>query len=117
MTAETLMLVGGVCSFVLTLSWVRRRELREKYAVVWTIVAFLLLLSGLFPGVIMSFADAAHLAYPSAVLFVALGVIYIFSFAVSVSLSKQYRRNVRLTQEIALLEERVRQLEDGARGQ
>ena len=31
MNAELLMLIGGIVAFVLTLHWVRNRELREKY--------------------------------------------------------------------------------------
>jgi hypothetical protein len=110
-TAELLMLLGGTTAFVVTLYWVRSRDLREKYAVVWILVAFLLLLCGLFPGAIMSVASASHLSYPAAVLFVALAAIYCYSFTVSVSLTRQYRRNVRLTQEIALLDHRLRRLE------
>ena len=45
-------------------------------------------------------------------LFVALGLIYLNSFFVSVALTKHYRWNVRLTQQMALLEERLRRLED-----
>jgi hypothetical protein len=111
LNAEHLMLVGGVGAFLLTLNWVRNRDLREKYAVVWMAVATLLLICGLFPDVVMWFAGAAHLSYPAAVLFVAVAVDYVFSFTVSVSLTRQYRRNVRLTQELALLELRLRHLE------
>jgi hypothetical protein len=111
MNAETLMTTGGVLAFVITLYWVRRRELREKYAVGWVALASLLLVVGLFPDLLMMFADRAHLSYPAAVLFVALTLIYLFAFAVSVALTTQYRRNVRLTQEVALLEERLRRLE------
>ncbi len=111
MTAEFLMLVGGGTAFAITLHWVRRRELREKYAVAWMALATALLLIGLFPTVIMWFADRARLSYPSAVLLISLTLIYLFSFTVSVSLTHQYRRNTRLTQELGILEERVRQLE------
>jgi uncharacterized membrane protein YfcA len=111
MNAETLMLAAGVGAFLLTVLWVRNRDLREKYAVVWMGVAFLLLLCGLFPSAIMSFADASHLSYPSMVLFIALALVYFFSFTVSVSMSRQYRHNIRLTQEIAILEQRLRRLE------
>ncbi len=111
MTAELLMLLGGASAFALTLYWVRRRELREKYAVAWVLLASALLILGLFPSLIKSFAEWAHLSYPAAVLLVALTLIYLFSFTVSVSLTHQYRRNIRLTQEIALLEKRVRDLE------
>src|SRR5262245_23395901 len=33
-TAEILMTMGGAAAFLLTVNWVRSRELREKYAVV-----------------------------------------------------------------------------------
>lgn len=111
MTAETLMLAGGLSAFVLTLSWVRTRELREKYAVVWMLVASLLLLCGIFPKTIMALASACNLSYAAAVLFIALAMIYVYAFTVSVSLSRQYRRNIRLTQELALMESRLRKLE------
>jgi hypothetical protein len=111
LSAELLMAVGGAVAFLITLYWVRRRELREKYAVGWIALAFILLLIGLFPSVLKTVAEASRLSYPAAVLFLALTIIYLYSFSVSVSLSSQYRRNVRLTQQMALLEERVRQLE------
>jgi hypothetical protein len=114
MNAETLMTLGGVLAFLITLHWVRRRELREKYAVGWVALATLVLVVGLFPELLMVFATRAHLSYPAAVLFIALTLIYLFAFAVSVALTTQYRRNVRLTQELALMEERLRRLEAAA---
>ena len=110
-TAERLMLLGGVMAFYLTVYWVRKRVLREKYAVSWFIVSLLLLLCGIFPDVIKYFAVSTHLAYPSAVLFIALAAVYLFSLGISISLTKQYRRNVRLMQEMAIQEYRLRQLE------
>jgi hypothetical protein len=110
--AEFLMLLGGVGAFVMTLYWVRVRELRERYAIGWLAVATLLLVTGLFPKVLKDLADWAHLSYPALVLFVALGLIYLNSFFVSVQLTKSYRWNVRLTQQMALLEERLRRLEE-----
>jgi hypothetical protein len=111
MTAERLMLLGGIASFILTLHWVRNRDLREKYAAGWMALAAFLLVLGLFPELIMSFADSAHLSYPSAVLFLSLGVIYMFSFFISVTLTRQYRVQVRLTQDLAIMEEKVKALE------
>ncbi len=111
MNAETLMLIGGVAAFFLTLYWVRSRALREKYAVLWICVAFVPLLCGVFPDLIKTIARSSGLAYPSAVLFISLAAIYVFSFSVSVSLTRQYRSNIRLTQELALMEQRVRALE------
>jgi hypothetical protein len=111
LSAELLMTIGGAVAFLLTINWVRSRDLREKYAVVWICVAFALLIIGLFPGLVMYFASEAHLAYPSAVLFVALAAIYVSTFSMSVSISRQYRRNARLMQEFAIMEMRLRELE------
>ena len=111
MNAELLMKIAGVLGFILTIYWVRNRELRERYAIGWITVATLLLLCGLFPSVLMGFADATRLSYPSAVLFVSLAAVYGFSFFVSVSMSRQYRRNVRLAQHLVLVEQRLRRLE------
>jgi hypothetical protein len=110
--AEFLMLLGGCGAFLMTLYWVRVRELRERYAIGWLAVATLLLLTGLFPDVLKGIAEWAHLSYPALVLFAALGLIYMNSFFVSVALTKHYRWNVRLTQQMALLEERLRRLEE-----
>ena len=111
MDAERLMLVAGIAAFALTIHWVRSRELRERYAIGWISLSVLLLIAGLFPDILKRLAELCHLQYPSAVLFLALGAIYTFSFFVTVSLSHEHRRNVRLSQEVALLEQRVRMLE------
>jgi hypothetical protein len=115
-TAELLMTLGGITAFFLTINWVRQRQLREKYAIGWICVALVLLIIGLFPSLVMSFADTAHLSYPSAVLFIALAAIYLFALSVSISISRQYRHSTRLMQELAILEFRVRDLEQKLAG-
>jgi len=109
--AEHLMLAGGAASFLFTIYWVRRRQLREKYALFWILVVSLLLFIGVFPAVITTFAESVHLSY--AVAFTGfIGTIgFLYGFSVSVSLSRLYRKNISLTQELALLEERLRRLE------
>ena len=111
MSAELLMLLGGGAAFILTLFWVRDRDLREKYALLWLGISFMLLLAGMFPETIKGIATSLHLAYASFVLYVALVVIYFFSFGVSVTMTRLYRSNVRLMQELGFLERRVRELE------
>lgn len=115
MNAERLMMLSGIASFVMTLYWVRNRELREKYALGWTALAVLLLVAGMFPEGVKWFADWAHLSYGVAVLFVALGLIYVFSIMLTVSLTRQYRAHVRLTQDLAIAEQRIQRLERALR--
>lgn len=111
MNAEQLMLIAGISAFVVTLIWVRNREIREKYALWWVLISSCLLLLGIFPRTIMGLADAWKLSYPAMVLFVGLTLIYSFAFFVTVSLSRQYRRNMQLAQELALTRERLSKLE------
>lgn len=111
MNAEQLMLIAGISAFVVTLIWVRNREIREKYALWWVLISACLLLLGIFPRTIMGLADAWKLSYPAMVLFVGLILIYSFAFFVTVSLSRQYRRNMQLAQELALTRERLSKLE------
>ncbi|OYW24546.1 MAG: hypothetical protein B7Z55_01885 [Planctomycetales bacterium 12-60-4] len=112
MTAETLMLAGGIAAFAITFYWVRSRQLREKYAVMWMTVATALLLMGIFPRVVMSIADATRMAYSSMVLFLALGVIYMFSMSVSLSLTRSRRTSVKLMQDLALTRYELETLRD-----
>ena len=105
------MLCGGLIAFLVTLFMVRRRELREKYATVWIGVAFGLLALGFMLDPIVYVAKRTFVMPTAIVLMGAIGVGYLFAFSVSVSLSRTYRRNMKLAQEVALLEERIRQLE------
>jgi hypothetical protein len=111
MNAELLMLVAGTGAFLLTLFWVRSREIREKYALLWLLVALCLLLLGIFPQSIMELSKVLHLSYVALVLFVGLVLSYVFGFFVSVSLTRQFRRNVQLAQELALTNWRLEELE------
>lgn len=113
-TAEKIMLLSGVAAFLTTLYWVRSRDLREKYAILWLIIALGVLVLGLFPELLMTFAETIHFSYSSAVLLLVAVTVYIFSFAVSVSETRQYRRSIRLAQELAILEARVQRLEAAA---
>jgi hypothetical protein len=115
MNAETLMLLGGVTAFTITLYWVRGRDLSERHALGWMSIATLLLFCGLFPHVLIELANTLHLSYPAAVLFLALSVIYLFAFSVSVAITRLHRRCMRLLQCVALLECRIRELESERR--
>ncbi len=115
MRAEYMMLAAGISVFLLTLYWVRKREIREKYAVAWMAAATIALAAGVFPQAVMYLAPKLHMGYTSFVLLLCLILGYFFAACTSISLSRQYHRNLRLTQELALLENRVRKLEQEAR--
>lgn len=98
---------------LLVLELVRREHLKERYALLWLAAAACGLGVGLFPGVITWTSSVFGFQY--------LTVFYVGSFlfllllvlAFTVVISKLSERNRTLAQEVALLAQRVEQLEDG----
>jgi len=111
MSAEIVMLIGSASCFLLTIYWVRKRVLREKYAFYWILLASMILAIGAFPDVIKSIAVNFHLSLPATFLMINFAMFYVITFAASLSQSKQYKRGIKLTQEIALLTKRIDDLE------
>ena len=111
LNAELILLIGGIFVFSITLYMVTRREMREKYALGWMCIATTILLIGIFPNIIFDLSNWARLDQKSLILGFFISLVYFFSFTVTISLSRQYRRSVQLAQEVAILEERLRKLE------
>jgi hypothetical protein len=117
MTARILILGVGLVASLTTVYWVRKRDLREKYAIGWLGVAGIMLVLGVFPELLTTLAYYARVAVPTLLLAMCLALLVPFTFSVSISLSRAHRRNMRLTQQLAILDQRVRQLEDAGDSQ
>jgi membrane protein implicated in regulation of membrane protease activity len=97
---------------LLVLELVRRGYLKERYALLWLAVSGGALLVGLFPGIISRLSLLFGFQY--------LTVVYLFSFlflllivlAFTVVISRLSERSRKLAQETALLDQRLRVLED-----
>jgi hypothetical protein len=91
---------------------VRRRRLRERYALVWMAAALVLLVLAIWKHLLSVISHAVGIATPSNALFVvafAFVLLLLLHFSVSVSrLSDQTRV---LAQRLALTEERLRGVE------
>ncbi len=111
MSAETLLFASGLVAFLITIYWVRRREMKEKYATFWLFFGAGIFVLGICPQIVYHFAVMFHLTNAAAVLFITLIILFFWAFSVSISLSRLHRRSIRLTQEIGLLEKQTRDLE------
>ena len=97
---------------ILVLELVRRGHLKERYALLWLFVSAMGLIVGIFPGIIVKLSLWFGFQY--------LTVVYVFSIvflmgvvlAFTVIISRLSERNRDLAQEVALLDVRLRQLED-----
>ena len=112
MNPSTLAAITAVIVFVFILWMLRRGILREKYAVIWLLVAAIALLFSLVPGALRWVSDLFGVVIPSNLLFfVTLVLLVLVSVQLSYELSRHEARIRRLAEEVALLNERLGRLE------
>jgi hypothetical protein len=97
-------LVGSIVTLVLLFEMMRRRRLREKYAVFWAIVALFALIVVVFPGVLVWASNLVGVQVPSNLLFfLASMVLLVISIQHSHELGRLEERSRTLAEEVALL--------------
>jgi hypothetical protein len=108
-----LVAIGGtLVLFLIVLELVRRRRLLERYALVWLGSAIVLLVLGIWQGLLGKIANAIGVFYPPTALFViAFGFILLLLLHFSTAVSRLTDQSKVLAQRLALMEQRQRQLE------
>lgn len=96
---------------LLSLELIRRRRLKEKYALLWILSTLVMLVLSLFPKVIMRIAPLMHMHHLTLVVFIAFFFLILLCMGYSVSISRLSENNKVLNQEVALLAQRVEELE------
>ncbi|HEU5156379.1 MAG TPA: DUF2304 domain-containing protein [Streptosporangiaceae bacterium] len=97
MNVYTLGLIGAAASLTVIFEMLRRRRLREKYAIVWVIVGILIVIVAIFPGVLFWTAEVTGVEVPANLLFFVASLVLLGV-------------NVHLSSEVGRLEDRVRTL-------
>lgn len=105
MSATTAMgLVGASATLIVIFEMLRRRHLREKYALLWVTVAVITLVIAAVPGILGWAADLVGVAVPSNLLFfLASMLLLLVSIQHSYELGRLEERTRTLAEEIALL--------------
>jgi hypothetical protein len=97
---------------LVVLELVRRRRLLERYALLWLLSAVVLLVLSSFRGVLEEAADLIGIAYPpSALFFIAFGFVLVLLLHFSIAVSRLADQSKVLAQRLALLEKRIRDVE------
>ena len=87
---------------------IRSRRLQERYAMLWLLTGLVMLVLGLWRGLLSSIADLVGIAYPPSALFVlAAFFILLLLLHYSTVISKLSDQNRILAQRLALLEARL----------
>ena len=97
-------LIGSVVTLVALFEMLRRRRLREKYAVLWVLVAMFTLLVALVPRVLYWAAEVVGVEVPANLLFfLASMLLLLVSIQHSYELGRLEERSRTLAEEVALL--------------
>jgi hypothetical protein len=108
--------LSSLMIFAVIIELIRRGRLREQYALLWLGTASVILVLGLWRDGLNELADALGIAYPPNALFVlAIAFMLLLLLHYSTVISKLSDRTTTLTQRIAILEERLRELDSEAR--
>ena len=110
---EIVMIMGSVGLLLVVLELVRRRRLKEEYSLLWLLTAVVLLALSLWSSSLDLIAKIVGIFYPPTALFVVgFGFVLLLLLYFSTIISKLSGENNNLTQQIAILDWRVQQLEE-----
>lgn len=99
--------------FIFVLWLMRKGVLKEKYAVLWLVFTAGAFFFSVFPGALKWISDSIGVTIPSnLVFFVTLVILVLVNVQLSFELSRHEARIRRLAEETALLNERIRRLEE-----
>ena len=103
MTATILAIITSLVTLIFIIDLLRRGVLKEKYAVLWLIVAGTALILAVFPGLLRAVTDLLGVEIPANLLFfVTLVVLVLVSVQLSYELSRHEAQIRRLAEEVAL---------------
>jgi hypothetical protein len=105
-----------VCVFIVEM--LRRGILREKFAVLWLLVGFVLVVLAVFPQILGAAAELMGIQVPANLLFSLAGItLLLVSVQLSYEVSRLESRTRRLAEEIALMRQELGTLSDRLRDQ
>ncbi|MCX8111096.1 MAG: DUF2304 domain-containing protein [Syntrophorhabdaceae bacterium] len=98
--------------FIVTFEFIRKRYLREEYAILWLLTSLAIAILSLWPGLIDIISRITGFYYITAILI----VIFVFLIAIlmhySIVISRIKDINKELVQRYALLEYKIKELEE-----
>lgn len=100
--------IGSIVTLALLFELLRRKHLREKYAVFWVVVALATLVTAVVPDVLFWLAELLGVAVPANLLFfIASMVLLAVSIQHSHELGRLEEQTRSLAEEVALLTTRL----------
>jgi hypothetical protein len=101
---QIFVVLAGLVMLLVILNFVRKKQLREQYSLLWILSAVVLILSAVFIKFIERASHAVGIYYPPAFLFlIAILLLLVLQFHFSTVISSLREQNKVLTQDLAIL--------------
>ena len=111
-SVQGLILLGAsLVVAALTMEMIRRRLLRESYAMLWLLISATLLLFAIEPNLLFWISNKLGLYYLTVVFLVCFLLLMAIVMQYSIVLSRRAEENRQLAQRLALLQHRLEQVE------
>ena len=111
---QIILTVLVIAADLFILRQIRHKRMSLNYSLLWLSISLLLLIMILFPGLIDRLAALVGITLPINMLFLGFSVFAMMMlFSITGIVSVEHAKTRRLTQQLALLEKRVRELEAG----
>jgi hypothetical protein len=106
-------IVSAALILVVVIELLRRRHLRERHAIWWLIAGVLALIAGIFPNTLEWAARLVGVEIPvNLVFFVSIAILFLVSLQISSELTKLESKTRTLAERVAILELRVKQIDE-----
>lgn len=104
---------GALLILIVVIELLRRRQLRERHAILWLTAGVLALIVGIFPAVLAWAADLVGIAVPTnLVFFVSIAILFLVSLQHSAELTRLESKTRKLAEVTALQNLRIARLEE-----
>jgi hypothetical protein len=111
MTTTIIGVLAALAVLVLTVELLRRRALREKYAVIWLIVSVVAVVFTVFPSLLLRVSQRLGFQIPANFVFaIAALVLLVVGMQLSLEVGRLEDRSQRLAEEVGLLRHDIEQL-------
>lgn len=105
-------IIFSIVFLMFILNLVRKNKMDEKYSIVWVLFSIGILVISIFHDYVMNIALKLGVYYPPILLLLfAIIIEGIYIVHITIAITLQNKRTVKLTQELAILKEKVEEME------
>lgn len=105
----SLSVIFSLIFVLIIIELVKRNRLHEKYSLLWLLFSIVMIVLSGFPKILEEIAYILNVKYaPSLLFLVGFVFLILYSLSLTVIISKQADRIIKLTQEVSILKESVK---------